>query len=256
MKRKRYGATGVLAVACLCAHPAGGGAQDGAATRPPPIARAVEATEQPRIDGVLDDAIWARAEPITDFRQRDPVDGAPATERTELRIAFDSENLYFGLTLFDSRPELIRRSILHREGKIDQDDHVWIALDTYHDRRNAYIFELNPFGTQGDALFTDESMSQDDWNWEGVYRSEARVTDLGWTLEVAIPFTTIRFSEADAPEMGIAVRRAIRRKNEDVYWPHIPQRFRGGIQQVSRYATLTGLRDLRRGRYMELKPFA
>ena len=222
----------------------------------PRAATAVAAPTPPAIDGVLDEPWWSDVPVISDFRQREPVDGGEPSERTEVRIAYDENNLYFGLVLYDSDPDAIRRSILHREGRIDQDDHVWIVLDTYHDGRNAYIFELNSFGTQGDALFTDESLTLDDWNWEGVYRSEARVTDEGWTLEVAIPFTTIRFSEAEAPEMGIAIRRAIRRKNEEVFWPHIPQRYRGGITQVSQFATLTGLQDLRRGRYMELKPFA
>ncbi len=212
--------------------------------------------QAPRIDGVLDEAFWETIPPITDFRQRVPVDGDFPTERTEVRIAFDSDAIYFGFRLFDSHPDLIRRSILQREGRIDEDDHIWIGLDTYHDGRNAYIFELNSFGTQGDALITDESMALSDWNWEGVYRSEARVTDEGWTLEVAIPFTTIRFEDAEAPEMGVAIRRAIRRKNEEVFWPHIPQRYRAGFNQVSQYATLSGLRDVRRGRYMELKPFA
>lgn len=212
--------------------------------------------QAPRIDGVLDEAFWETIPPITDFRQRVPVDGDFPTERTEVRIAFDSDAIYFGFRLFDSHPDLIRRSILQREGRIDEDDHIWIGLDTYHDGRNAYIFELNSFGTQGDALITDESMTLSDWNWEGVYRSEARVTDEGWTLEVAIPFTTIRFEDAEAPEMGVAIRRAIRRKNEEVFWPHIPQRYRAGFNQVSQYATLSGLRDVRRGRYMELKPFA
>ena len=244
-----------IAGAALALAPAPLQAQNGAGDMAM-VAHAVRVTEPPRIDGILDDPLWAGIEPITDFRQREPMDGAPATERTEVRIAYDSENLYFGFVLHDSEPALIRRSILHREGRIDQDDHVWIVLDSYYDRRNAYIFELNSLGTQGDALFTDESLTLDDWNWEGVYRSEARVTDEGWTLEVAIPFTTIRFSEAQAPDMGIAIRRAIRRKNEDVFWPHIPQVFRGGITQVSQFARLTGLQDLRRGRYMELKPFA
>ena len=155
--------------------------------------------------------------------------------------------------MYDSEPRLIRSSILVREGRISQDDHVWIGLDTYHDRRNGYLFELNPFGTQGDALITDESSMS--WDWVGVYESQARITDEGWVLEVAIPFTTIRFSAEDAPEMGIAIRRSIRRKNEEVFWPHIPARFRGGFRQVSQYATLTRLRDLPQGRYMELKPF-
>ena len=221
-----------------------------------PVAQAVRVEQAPTIDGRIDEPFWATIPPITGFLQRDPVDGAEPSERTEARIAYDSENLYFALHLFDSEPGLIRRSILHREGRIDQDDRVIIALDTYKDGRNAYIFELNSFGTQGDALISDETMTMEDWNWEGVYRSEAAVTDDGWTLEVAVPFTTIRFSEAEAPEMGIAFYRSIRRKNEDVYWPHIDQSYRAGISQVSRYATLTGLQDLRRGRHLEVKPFA
>ena len=220
------------------------------------FALAVFAESAPEIDGVLDEPLWASAPVISDFRQREPVDGGAPSEDTEVRIAYDANNLYFGFVFHDSEPELIRRSILQREGRIDQDDHIWIALDTYNDDRNAYIFELNSFGTQGDALFSDESMTLADWNWEGVYRSEARITSEGWTLEVAIPFTTIRFTDATAPEMGIAFRRAIRRKNEEVMCPHIPQDFRGGITNVSQYATLRGLRDLRKGRHMELKPFA
>jgi hypothetical protein len=224
-----------------------------------PDARVIEAhfiEEAPRIDAILDEEFWQRIPPVTGFRQRVPVDGAPASEPTEVRIAFDENNLYFALVLHDSDPSRIRRSILHREGRIDQDDNIRIGLDTYHDGRNAYIFEINPFGTQGDALITDESMTLDDWNWEGVYESEGRVTDEGWVVEAAIPFTTIRFSEADELEMGLLIERTIRRKNEVVYFPHIGQEFRNGLTQVSQYATLTGLSQLRRGRHIEVKPFA
>ena len=220
------------------------------------VAVATYVETPPTIDGVLDEPYWKTIVPISGFLQRDPVDGAPASERSEVRIAYDRNALYFALVLHDREPHLIRRSILHREGRIDQDDRVIIAIDTFHDRRNAYIFELNSFGTQGDAYITDESMTLADWNWEGVYRSEGRVTDDGWVLEVAIPFTTIRFSDADVPQMGIAFYRSIRRKDENVFWPHIPQRYRAGISQVSQYATLSGLRNLRRGRYVEIKPFA
>ena len=218
--------------------------------------RAVRTDRPPAIDAVLDEPFWQRIEPVTDFRQRVPVDGAPASERTELRVAFDDNYLYFAIVLHDSDPEGIRRSILHREGRIDQDDNIRIGLDTYNDKRNAYIFEINPFGTQGDALITDESMTLADWNWEGVYESQGRITDEGWVVEAAVPFTTIRFPDADALEMGILMERTIRRKNEMVYFPHIGQEVRSALTQVSRYATLTGLEDLRRGRYMEMKPFA
>ncbi|MDH3224315.1 MAG: carbohydrate binding family 9 domain-containing protein, partial [Gemmatimonadota bacterium] len=218
--------------------------------------RAYPTSTRPDIDGVLDEAFWQDIPPVTDFRQRVPVDGAPASERTELRIAFDENNLYFAVVLRDSDPDRIRRSILHREGRIDQDDNIRIGLDTYHDKRNAYIFEINPFGTQGDALITDESMTLSDWNWEGVYESQGRITEDGWVVEAAVPFTTIRFADTDAPQMGILVERTIRRKNEVVYFPHVGQEFRNGLTQVSQYATLTGLEGLRRGRYMEVKPFA
>ncbi len=215
---------------------------------------ATRVSERPTIDGVLDEAFWRTIEPITDFRQRDPVDGAPATERTEVRIAFDENGLYFGMMMFDSEPDLILRNILQRGGWIDKDDRVIIALDTYHDGRNAYEFEIGALGAQDDALISDES--SEDWNWDGVYETAARVTADGWVLEVAIPFTTIRFDDPTAPVMGIAILRSIRRKNETVFWPHIGQEYRGGIRQVSRYATLTGLRDLRAGRHIEVKPYA
>ena len=230
----------------------------GSAQTPVPEMRAT-ATPVPRpptIDGVLDEPFWAMIEPVTDFRQRDPVDGAPGSEPTEVRIGYDANALYFGFVFHDSEPSLIRRSILHRGGRIDKDDRVIVALDTYHDRRNAYIFEVGALGTQDDALISDESMTLDDWNWDGVFTSETRVTEDGWVLELEIPFTTIRFPDVDEPTMGIAFMRSIRRKNESVFWPHIGQEYRSGISQVSRYATLDGLSGLRRGRYAEVKPFA
>ncbi len=213
-----------------------------------------------RIDGILDEEIWQEAEPATGFRQRWPADGSPATERTEIRVTYDDRAIYFGMVMFDSQPHLIMRSILHREGRIDKDDRIIIALDTYHDRRSAYVFVLNPFGTQGDAHFTNEQLvAPDDWMWEGVYESEARITNRGWELEVAIPLTTIRFDPANASTMGVAFYRSIRRKNEEVTWPHIPLAYagtlEGGMDQASRFGALTGLDGLNPGRHLEVKPF-
>lgn len=218
------------------------------------LAVAVPIPGPPVVDGVLDEPFWAAIEPITGFLQRDPVDGAPASEATEVRIAYTSTALYFGMTMHDSEPDLILGNILQRGGWIDKDDNVRIALDTYNDDRNAYMFEIGVLGTQDDALISDESST--DWNWDGIYTTEARVTDQGWVLEIEIPFTTIRFPDTEAPEMGIAIARTIRRKNESVFWPHIGQEYRSGIVQVSRYARMTGLRDLRKGRHLEVKPHA
>ena len=257
--RRLGGLSRAVCLPALAALLAGfSGSVPAAAQTPVPEMRAT-ATPVPRpptIDGVLDEPFWAMIEPVTDFRQRDPVDGAPGSESTEVRIGYDANALYFGFVFHDSEPSLIRRSILHRGGRIDKDDRVIVALDTYHDRRNAYIFEVGALGTQDDALISDESMTLDDWNWDGVFTSETRVTEDGWVLELEIPFTTIRFPDVDEPTMGIAFMRSIRRKNESVFWPHIGQEYRSGISQVSRYATLDGLSGLRRGRYAEVKPFA
>ena len=219
-------------------------------------ARAVRIETPPRIDGVLDEPLWDTIAPVTGFRQRDPVDGAPASERTEVRIAYDRDALYFGFRFFDSEPDRILRNILDRGGRISKDDRVVIALDTYLDRRNGYIFEVGSLGTQDDALFTDESLTRPDWNWDGVFTTETTVNEDGWVLEMAIPFTTIRFPDVEEPVMGIAIQRSIRRKNENVFWPHIGRDFVGGIAQASQYATLTGLKDIRRGHRLEVKPYA
>ncbi len=219
-------------------------------------ALAVRIDTPPRIDGVLDEAFWAGITPVTGFRQREPVDGATASERTEVRIAYDRDALYFGFTFFDSEPDRILRNILDRGGRISKDDRVVVALDTYLDRRNGYIFEVGSLGTQDDALFTDESLTRPDWNWDGVFTTETTVNAEGWVLEMAIPFTTIRFADVEEPVMGIAIQRSIRRKNENVYWPHIGQDFVGGIAQASQYGTLTGLKDIRRGHRLEAKPYA
>ncbi len=219
------------------------------------LARATRIDAPPLIDGVLDEAFWATLEPISDFVQRDPVDGGVPSERTEVRIAYDEDNLYFGFTLFDSDPSGILAQTLHRGGNIGLDDHVVIGLDTFNDRRNGYIFEMNSLGTQDDAIFTDESIQLEDWTWDGVYSSETRITEEGWVLEVAIPFTTIRFPREEVLEMGLLFYRSIRRKNESVYWPHMPVTYRGRYAQASQYGTLVGLEGVTPGRNLQVKPF-
>ena len=219
------------------------------------LAPATYVENRPSIDGVLDEPFWQTIAPISDFKQRLPNEGAEPTERTEVRIAYDADNLYFGITAFDSEPEKIKRTILKREGFIPQDDFIYIALDSYNDDRNGYLFELNSFGTQGDALITDEE--QVSWNWEGVFETQGQVNDEGWVLEVAIPFKTIRFDPSDPLEMGIAFARGIVRKNERVYWPLIDLDYRrfSGLAHASQYATLVGLQNVQPGRNLEIKPY-
>jgi len=221
-----------------------------------PSVTAVRTDESIKIDGVLDEAIWESILPITEFVQRLPQDGAAPTEKSQMQIAYNDQYLYFGFTFYDSEPEKVRATILNRGGWIHRDDKLEIALDTYHDKRNAYLFEMNPLGTQDDALITDESRpGLDEWAWDGVYISEGNVTDFGWVLEVAIPWTTLRFPSKDELTMGLAIKRYINRKNESVMWPHIGLEYSSDVYQVSQYATLKGLKNIKRGKDVKIKPF-
>lgn len=216
-------------------------------------AHAVRVEKGPVVDGVLDDAIWSSIDPVSVFVQRDPIDGGVPSERTEMRIAYDADNIYFGFMLYDSDPDAILANNLHRGGQNGWDDHIVIGLDTFNDRRNGYIFEINSLGTQDDAIFTDERIQ--DWNWDGVYWSEGGRTPEGWTLEVAIPFKTIRFPRADELPMGLLIYRSIRRKNESVFWPHLPATYSGRYAQASQYGTLVGIEGVTPGRNVQIKPY-
>ena len=223
--------------------------------RPEVVATRTELTI--KVDGLLDEPVWATIKPITEFVQRLPLDGGEPTEKSEMRVAFNNNFIYFGFTFFDSDPEKVRATILNRGGWIHRDDKLEIALDTYHDRRNAYLFEMNPLGTQDDALITDENRpGLDEWAWDGVYISEGNVTDFGWVLEVAIPWTTLRFPNKDELTMGLAIKRYINRKNESVIWPHIGLEYSSDIYQVSQYANLKGLKNIKRSKDIKIKPFA
>lgn len=209
----------------------------------------------PRIDGILDDEVWRHAIPVTDFRQLVPDEGQLPTQTSAMWVAYDENHLYFGFRFYDTEPDKIRARNLERGGPNGNDDMVWLMLDTYDDNRNAYVFETNVLGTQDDALVTDESFTQHAWQWDGIYRSEGRIDEEGWALEFAIPFRTIRFSKDDEPKMGIAVMRFLNRTSERSMWPFIPRRYNAGIFQVSQYASLNGLKDIKRGRNIEVKPY-
>lgn len=219
-----------------------------------PVIEAHFTEEKITVDGQLSESIWQSIQPATDFRQRQPAVGQLGTEKSELRIAYDKDNLYFGLVFYDKEPHLIRANVFDRGGRIDKDDNIQIGLDTYFDKRNAYIFEMNPLGTQDDALISDEKDMN--WDWNGVYYSEGRITDYGWVLEVKIPFKTIRFRKEDELVMGVAILRTINRKNERLTFPFIQPQYKADLLSVSQYAKLVGLKNVNRGRNVQVKPYA
>ncbi len=212
----------------------------------------------PRIDGHLDEPYWQTIEPVTGFFQIWPEDGAVGTEHSEARIAYDRDNLYVAFTFYDSNPELIRAKNLERGGRNDRDDHAYIGLDTFNDDRNAYLFEMNALGTQDDATISDEGITLDSFSWDAVYRSETVINENGWTLEVSIPFRQLRFPKGDEVEFGLMLSRMVNRKNERVIWPHIGLEYGTtftALAAVSQYGRLTGLKDIRRGKNIEIKPY-
>lgn len=218
---------------------------------------AVRIDNAPRIDGYLDDDIWKEIDPITQFTQVWPSDGSPATEKTEVRIAYDQDNLYFAFKFYDKNPELIRAKNLERGGRNDRDDHAYIALDTYMDGRNAYLFEMNALGTQDDATITDETITITSFSWDAVFRSETVIDDEGWSMEVSIPFRQLRFPDEEELEFGLMLSRTINRKNERVMWPRIGLEFGNftALAAVSQYGTLKGIKNIRRGKNLEIKPY-
>jgi hypothetical protein len=202
------------------------------------------------VDGRLDDAAWHAAAPAVDFRQRDPDEGKPATEATELRIAYDNEALYVGARMRDREPQRIVRRLSRRDGSADA-DRIRVYLDPRHDHLTGVVFEVSAGNVQGDsAIFND---SWDDSSWDGVWTSAVTLDDEGWTAEIRIPFSELRFPAAERQTWGINAERYIQRKNESDWLELVPKKESG---LASRMAHLTGLDGLRPRRHLALLPYA
>ena len=213
--------------------------------------RAMRVTGAIKIDGLLDEPVWSTAEPATDFRQETPTEGAPASEETEVRVLYDDKNLYLGIRAFDADPAKINARDLVRDSPFATDDRVEIILDTNHDRRNAFRFAVNPLGTQQDALITDEGRDIN-LSWDGSWISAGRVDAKGYIVEIAIPLTTLRFTEGIGA-WGFNVSRVVRRKNEENLWTSWQRSY--GLERVSQAGELVGVEEIKRRRLYEVKPY-
>ena len=218
--------------------------------------------ERVALDGHLDEPFWQRAEVATGFVQRNPDTGRPATERTEVRIARDRDGIYIGVMAYDSDPDTIVAKEMQRDGSrsfggfrgasgaYGNDDSVIIVLDTFLDRRNAFYFETNPNGARADALIEDENNPR--FEWDGVWNAAATRTPEGWSAELAIPFSTLRFG-ADGGTWGLNIRRLIRRNNEEAFWAPVGRD--ANLPRLSLAGELTGLGELKPGINLRAKPF-
>ena len=223
---------------------------------------AVRVDQGPEIDGVLDDPVWTEAAIIDAFVQQEPDEGAPATERTEVRVLYDGSSLYLGVRAFDSSGDGVIATEMRRDAdRILEEDSFQVILDTFLDSRSAYMFVVSPLGAQLDQQVFDEggrgvrgtSASAINRNWDGVWSASALQTPEGWVAEIAIPMVTLRFPQADPQTWGINFMRNIRRKNEQVFWAPIPREF--GLTRVSFAGRLTDLESLDRGRDLRIKPY-
>jgi len=206
-----------------------------------------------RIDGKLDEALYTRFEPASGFIQQEPREGEPASERTEAWIFFDADNLYISARCFDSDPSRMVANEMRRDNpNLFENEHFAIVLDTFHDKRNAYMFYATPLGGMFDGLVTDEGATNRDWNT--VWDVKTARDEKGWTVEFAIPFKSLRYGP-EGP-WGINLRRRVRWKNEFSFLSAIPASFgRRGLNQISLGGTLTGVRTPKNSRTIDFKPY-
>jgi hypothetical protein len=219
--------------------------------------RAVRLGEPLRVDGRLDEDVYTRTPPITDFIQTLPRNGEPPTERTEAWVMFDAEHFYVSARCFDSAPpdKWIANEMRRDANQVRQNDHFGFMIDTFHDRRNGYVFYSNPVGGRIDLSEADEGNSNSDWN--PVWEVRTGRFEGGWTIEIAVPFKSIRYMSGPEQTWGIQMRRAIRRKNEWVHLTPLPTVMGGsqGFFRISAAATLVGLDLPPASRNIELKPY-
>ena len=214
-----------------------------------PTLRAVRVTIAPVIDGRLSDEVWSHAPVADHFRQRDPNEGQPATERTEIRVVYDDDALYVAARLYDTDPARISRRLTARDEHPDADC-VTIFLDPRHDHRTGVTFTVTAAGSQYDSVLSNDTFQDESWNavWASAVSHDAQ----GWSAELRIPFSQLRFNAVEPQTWGINVSRFIRRKNESAWLEFWPKNDNG---LASRMMHLTGLDGVRPRRRLELAPY-
>ena len=234
----------------------------GAAFAQAPAVRPVRVADPPTIDGRLDDPSWKSSARITQFVQRRPLDGAPATERTDIYIAYDSDRLYVGIYAHYSEASLIRANRVDRD-QIWNDDRVSVIFDPFRDQQRGYRFAINAYGVQGDALVASggsgaagaaSAAGPGDLSWNVLFASAGVLTGDGWTAEFAVPFKSLRYparSTGEAHRWGLQIERDIEGKDENLVWAPLS---RDVMSELGQMGTLEGMTNLSTSRNLELLP--
>src|SRR5437762_3935874 len=194
------------------------------------------------LDGKLDESFWATADSIDDFRQREPHEGSAATERTVVKVALDAAALYIVVRCYDSDMRAVRASQLRRDADLSSDDNVRLLIDSFDDRRSAFVLGTNPNGAMWDAQFSGVDDLNDNWN--GVWEVAVSRDGEGWTAEFRVPLLALRFHAGTTTEFGFNVRRFIRRKNEEDLWRAYGRA--QGLYHLNNGGSIAGLAQLHR----------
>ena len=200
--------------------------------------------EAPRIDGVLDEGIWEHALLVDDLHQVEPIEFATPTQKTEFLLAYDDDNIYIGARLYEDDPSKISAKVLRQGEGLRTDDRIRVILDPFNDKRSGYHFQANPNSVRRDALYVG---SQNDWNWDGIWQSASKLTDYGWSTELAIPFKTLSFPPDS--DWGLNLARQIARNNETISWTS-----RNRTIDPSVAGNLAGIRGVSQGKGLDIVP--
>lgn len=208
-------------------------------------------TDQPlSIDGRLDEAVWQQVEPVSGFRQFDPEEGAPATQETEVRVVYGNGNLYVGAILRDDDSAGIRERLTRRD-HYNRADWFLISIDSNFNQRTAYTFGVNAGGVQYDALQREDNQND---SWDAVWESAVRKTSGGWNVEIRIPYSMLRFPEAESQTWGIYFVRRIPRLGEQSEWPLIPRTDRANL--VANYGRMTDIAEIKPRPNLQVRPYS
>jgi hypothetical protein len=222
-------------------------------TTPRPVAYANQTDQKIKIDGLFNEAAWETTDSISGFIQAVLHEGYPATEPTVVRILFDETNIYIGAICYDSESGKIVIESLIQDFETHNSDVFAVTFDTFFDRSNAFMFLFNPMGAIKDGQVFNDSRNPN-LAWEGVIDVKTKIHDQGWNIEIAIPFSTLRFdSSIDEQKWGMNFLRRVRRKNEDSYWAPLPRR--GRVHKMSKAGTLLGIKGIKSGKNLNVKPF-
>ena len=219
----------------------------------PPSVTAARADVAPSLDGRLDDAVWQIATPVTGFRRDRPGDGNPASERTEVRVAYTDDALYIGARMWDDHPGEISELRGRRDSFMQANDQFQVQIDSYHDHRTAFVFGVTPAGGRNDLVAPNDGYQGIDAGWDPVWAAATRVDSLGWVAEMRIPFSQLRFGEAESQVWGINFRRDIFHLGEGVTWSWRPPTEPGWTSQ---FGHLLGLEGISRPGRLEILPYA